>query len=266
MDFHWELSVLSRAIAYKNLTGAASNIGLSQPQLSRIVSKLEQELSVVLLDRTSRRKSGWTPAAYRLAETYSKANRSLESEILRVVGESHPTELRVGTLEGLIDLSTRFVDYMFRESGILQIELDVHDLNALEEQFFEGTLDLIFVSREPGRKKFKNSRTLGYQSLEAQSNGSTTVLSSFEFQTRPGAGKKKSDSRLLVSNSLLVRRHWVDRYGGRAIFPSKVHSKADPSTRPPPGTSPVYLVGGDLLPASLWGKISEFDEIDPTPA
>ena len=50
-NFSHEFSVLRRAVAYKNLTAASQNIGISQPQLSRIVAKLEQELDVKLLNR-----------------------------------------------------------------------------------------------------------------------------------------------------------------------------------------------------------------------
>jgi len=68
--FNWELSVLSRAVAYQNLSGASQHVGLSQPQLSRIIQKLEAQWSVVLLDRSAKRKACWTPAAYKLARVY----------------------------------------------------------------------------------------------------------------------------------------------------------------------------------------------------
>ena len=100
-NLHWELTVLSKAIAYKNLSGAASPIGLSQPQLSRIVAKIEAELEIVLLDRSARRKSGWTPIAFKLAETYTKFSRSLDSAIHGVTAEREPKYLKAGTLEGL---------------------------------------------------------------------------------------------------------------------------------------------------------------------
>jgi DNA-binding transcriptional LysR family regulator len=66
----WELSVISRAVAYKNLSSAAAHVGLSQPQLSRIVQKVEKNLQVQLLDRSSRRSSSWQPIALQLAEIY----------------------------------------------------------------------------------------------------------------------------------------------------------------------------------------------------
>ncbi|MHA0112066.1 LysR family transcriptional regulator, partial [Klebsiella pneumoniae] len=68
----WDLSVLTRATQYANLSIAADHVGISQPQLSRIVAKLEDQLGLILLDRESRRKSAWTPAAHRLADIYSR--------------------------------------------------------------------------------------------------------------------------------------------------------------------------------------------------
>ena len=44
--FSTELSLLSKAIAYPNLSTASVQIGVSQPQLSRTIMKLEQELKV----------------------------------------------------------------------------------------------------------------------------------------------------------------------------------------------------------------------------
>jgi LysR family transcriptional regulator, transcriptional activator for aaeXAB operon len=73
---HWPLSVLARAVHYKNLTSASSHVGLSQPQLSRLVSQLEKELNVTLLDRSARRKSGWTPAAHRVAQIYAISSKN----------------------------------------------------------------------------------------------------------------------------------------------------------------------------------------------
>ena len=51
----WDLAILSRATHYPNLSIASTHVGLSQPQLSRIVAKLEEQYGVQLLDREARR-------------------------------------------------------------------------------------------------------------------------------------------------------------------------------------------------------------------
>src|SRR5690606_13535732 len=66
LSLNWDLTVLSRAIQYNNLSGAAQHVGISQPQLSRIVSRLESELGVPLLNRETRRHSTWTAQAHRI--------------------------------------------------------------------------------------------------------------------------------------------------------------------------------------------------------
>jgi DNA-binding transcriptional LysR family regulator len=76
-----ELSVLTRAVAYKNLSGASQHVGLSQPQLSRIVKKIEETFSIVLLDRGAKRNATWTPTAHRLADFYLKKMRVFEREL-----------------------------------------------------------------------------------------------------------------------------------------------------------------------------------------
>ena len=250
-QLHWELSVLSRAVAYNNLSGAALHVGLSQPQLSRIVSRIEGELKVNLLDRSARRKSGWTPAAFRLAELYSSNSRRLEGEIQKLIEAAEPKQFKLATLEGIVPLASRFCHRLLREVKALVVELDVHDLNRLEELFMSGDLDMIFTSREPGKKKFKYSLEVGYQSIENMGGkGGIPVLSSFEFGTQ--AGEKPPKSGILVSNSLEVRRHWIKSHGGHGSFPSEI--RAQKSVQ---GSNAVYLIGADHFSLPMWTRISK---------
>ena len=61
VSLHWEMSVLSRAVAYPNLSGAASHVGLSQRQLAlrmsvprTYVSKIENEKATPTLSSLER--------------------------------------------------------------------------------------------------------------------------------------------------------------------------------------------------------------------
>ncbi len=103
-NLHWQLSVLSRAIQYKNLSGAAEHVGLSQPQLSRIISRIESELGVVLLDRSVRRKSGWTPIAFKIAEIYLQSSRKLSSSLQQLNNEEQISQLNVVCFEGMLEI------------------------------------------------------------------------------------------------------------------------------------------------------------------
>ncbi len=250
---YWELSVLCRAVAYRNLSSAADNVGLSQPQLSRIVAKLENELSVTLLDRTSRRKSGWTPVAFKVAEQFTRSSSKLEQEIHQSAGESMPSVVKVGSLEGLAPVAATFCNELFDLVRIEAIELDVHDLNRLEELYLQGSFDLIFASREPGRSKPKYSRVLGHQSVDHVGRPGVQVVSAFEHQTgRDTTGREieAHAGKRLISNSLAVRKHWLERFGGTGFLPSGLKRSGK--------GLPVFVIGSQTLSPAVWEKIAVF--------
>ncbi|HUP58606.1 MAG TPA: LysR family transcriptional regulator, partial [Bdellovibrionota bacterium] len=220
------------------------------PQLSRIVSKLEGELGVVLLDRAAKRKSGWMPVAHRLAAVYAKSSRHLGEQIQRLTQESDPQMLRMGALDGLATVAAELTSRIFQGTAVRTVELDLYDLIQLEELFLKGELDLIFTGREPGRRKYRHQKRLGFQSLEeGGSAGSTRVMSSFEFVQ---AKRSREEERVLISNSLFVRRHWVDTFGGKAVFPSAVRKAQSGKGR----EEPVLLIGQDSLLPRLWEKVA----------
>lgn len=252
---HWHLAVLAKAIHYKNLSSAATHIGLSQPQLSRIISKLEEDLNVVLLDRAVRRKSGWTPIAYKIGETYSRNSRKLTQSLAQLVSDDQVTQLTVGTLEGIIGVASQVCQQLFQHSKIHLIELDAFDLSELEERFEKGELDLILTAREPGRQKYKNMLILGYQIFETKGTSEDLrALSPFEYQNLSGKQKMSRATRILLSNSLEVRRYWTERFDAVGVFPSDIRrTKTEESTE-----VPVFLIGSDLIHPAVWQKIATF--------
>lgn len=262
-SLHWHLSILSKAIHYKNLSAAATHVGLSQPQLSRIVARLEQELGVTLLDRSARRKSGWTPIAFKFAETYFTATRRLTQSLQQLTDETHVHSLAIGTLEGLIPLASRFSDLLFKRIGLHLVELNVYDLGELEERFEKDELDLIFTFREPGKHKFKFMRKLGFQALENTGPTGPTnpmVFSQFDYanhvsnkgHARRSQGKP-GERPILLSNSLAIRKLWIAEYDAQGIIPSDARksSRSDSDV-------PILLLAGDLFNPSLWRKIEQF--------
>jgi hypothetical protein len=245
---HWPLTVLSKAVHFKNLTGASAHVGLSQPQLSRLISQIEKEFDVILLDRSAKRKSGWTPAAIRLAEIYSQNARKLQTSIQEAIAAQVPTQLTIGTLEGQSELALSMAHHLLENSKVTELALDVYDQNDLEEKFFNGDLDLILTSHEPGKQKFKHVVEIGFQSLdEVETNTHFTVLSPFEF----GRMKKKPTNKVLISNSLAVRKFWVNTYGGKATMPSAIKKTKGRDMYP------VLLIGTELFNESLWRTVLE---------
>ena len=209
---NWDLTILSRAVAYPNLSTAAMHVGLSQPQLSRIVARLEGDLGLVLLDREAKRKSGWTPPALRLADACSRATRGLTKDLQRLAETAEPRELRIGALEGLLPLASKLAQGLFERSRVRTLEVDVLDLNPLEEQFLSGELDLLLTVREPGRRKFRNALRLGYQALErvAPKESRVEVMSPFEFRAKaqPALRARRGTD---ASQQLAARAARVDR-------------------------------------------------------
>jgi LysR family transcriptional regulator, transcriptional activator for aaeXAB operon len=249
-QLHWELSILSRSVAYKNLSGASQHVGLSQSQLSRIIGKLEAELHVQLLDRTTRRKSAWLPVALQLAELYVNNARNLEGEIQSILKDDTLTRLTIGALEGQIPIVLPFVQALFAKLKVPSVDIEIHDLNDLERRFFANEFDLIFISREPGRRKFRYIKQFGYQTIDpVKTNELYLVQSSFEYGI---AKRKKNDSRpVLISNSLAVRKQWMEKFGGEAWIPSEVKKSA-----PKGEYSEALLLGADSLRPDTWEKIS----------
>ncbi len=255
---NWDLYVLSRAIAYPNLSNAAPHIGLSQPQMSRIIVKLEERYGVTLLDRDAKRKSGWTPEAFKLVNIYANAARIFDADVKSVLNLAEPDHLSVGTLEGLVPLATGLCQYLFATSNIKLIELQIHDLSLLEEEFTKGNLDVIFSSREPGKKKFRNCETLGYQSLDKYVNDEknsslVNILSPFEFAARKTTQDK---TPVLICNSLSARHHWLQTYGGKGIIPSSVYTRRK-STQT---ENPVLLIAHDHMHRGRWQALTKFRE------
>ncbi len=252
---HWELSVLSRAIAYKNLSGASQHIGVSQPQLSRIISKLETEFKVTLLDRTSKRKSSWTQTALELATHYSKHNQKLNHDLQKLIKGSQPTHIKIGTLEGFISLALRLSNQLLNKNSIQTLELHVHDLNLLDEYFYKGEFDFIFTSIEPGKSKFKYSKILGHQSLDKIEKGNNPqVMSSFEYGFQFHKYKEDTNKKIFVSNSLEVRKRWIELYGGSGILPSEVKKKKLSQK----DTESIFLIAPDNLSPMLWDAVKDF--------
>jgi DNA-binding transcriptional LysR family regulator len=254
-DLTYELSILVKAVQHKNLSAAAVHVGLSQPQLSRLVAKIEAELNVILLDRSARRKSGWTQVAQDLSLTFNKGIGRLQDEILSITKRSEATELHIGTLEGLSDLANQFAQQCFESFDIRTVYLDVLDFRELDSEFLSGNLDLIFTVRPPSQQKYHHQLEVGYQQMEKIStNPEVLIFSPFEYV---GADKKTiaQDKRVLITNSLAMRRHWLHEIGGTGILP------IDAKKGRGKGYYSVFLIASDLLSPKLWAKITEMNAV-----
>ncbi len=250
-QLYYEMSVLSKAIHFKNLSAAALHVGLSQPQLSRIIARIEEEMKFVLLDRSAKRKSGWTPAAFQLAEIFEKSAKRLETDLATITKNQKVAELHIGTLEGLSNLALKTCKICFEDVGVRKISLDIYDLNELEANFLSGNLDIIFSSKVPGRQKFRHLEEMGFQQLEKiQSNKKFALFSTFEFGRIKG--KEPQDfEHILVSNSLAIRKEWLKTFGGSGFLPTEARKgKAKDH-------EPIMMIGSEVLNPLLWDQLIE---------
>lgn len=247
----YELSILAKSVQHKNLSAASAHVGLSQPQLSRVIAKIENELKIVLLDRTARRKSGWTPKAQELALTFSKGISRIEAEVYALAEEREITELHIGSLEGLSNISTQFVKQCFEKLGIKTIFHDVLDFAEMDSQFLGGNLDLIFTVRPPSKQKFNHIVEIGFQQNElVETNENFLVFSPFEY-TAFDKKQKRIEQNVLVCNSLSLREHWLHENGGVGSLP------VDAKKGKGKGAFTIYLIGSDLISPKLWDQIKE---------
>lgn len=250
-QLYYELSVLTKAIHFKNLSAAALHVGLSQPQLSRIIAKIEEELKIVLLDRSAKRKSGWTTAAFNLADVFDKSARRLETELATITNNQMVAELRIGTLEGLNELAMKTCKVCFEKVGVKKITLDIFDLSELEANFMSANLDIIFSSKVPGRQKLRHIEELGFQQLErVQTNKKFGIYSTFEFGRSP---KKEFEDfpHVLVSNSLHIKKTWLKNYGGSAYLPTEARKGKSKDHEP------IMMIGSEILSPLLWDQLVE---------
>jgi len=250
-QIYYELSVLAKAVHFKNLSGAALHVGLSQPQLSRIIAKIEETLKIVLLDRSAKRKSGWTPIAFQLSNMFEKSIKRLEGELHGLSQNQLVHEIHIGTLEGLSNFATNTCKHCFDQIGVAKIYIEIYDLNELEAHFLSGDLDIIFTSKTPGRQKFKYLNELGFQVLEKiQTNKNYALLSSFEHSR---ANKKDYENfkHVLVTNSLAIRKDWFGTYGGTGFMPTEAKRGKSKEHH-----EPVLMIGAEILNPLLWQQVS----------
>lgn len=243
------LSVLSKAVAYKNLTGASKHIGLSQPQLSRVVKQLEESLNMTLLDSSSPRHSSWTPEARSLADVFRQSKLNLGNAINQIQTDTLPKEIRIGCLEGLLDEAMKLSDSLLKVNHVDKVFVYSHDLNILEAKFISSELDLLLSSRSPKLKKYDYTKRIGFQDFVelGEKKDSTDILSTFEYQILK---KPKKDKKTLITNSLYFKKNFQKNYGGYSLSPGGIVKK--PTSK---NFAEVLVIAQDYFNKELWSKL-----------
>jgi len=141
----------------KHFRKAADKCFVSQPTLSGQIKKLEEELNVQLMERSSR-KVIFTPAGI---DIVAKAKTILlEAQSLKEIAKSH-NEPMSGTLHiGLIPtiapyLLPLIIPAMKEAFPDLQLYLHENQTQVLIKQLEEGELDCLILALLPGMEQFK---------------------------------------------------------------------------------------------------------------
>lgn len=257
--YAWELSILKKAVQFPNLSLASEKIGVSQPQLSRMIAKLEHELKLVLLERQSKRHSAWTKEAFALAEIYFDVASRFEEKIASMHAEVKVNKLKIGTLEGLIPYAMELVHFLIDKKDLKMVEFNVYDKDKLEEKFLKSELDLIFTTWDTRKRKHKYEIMLGYQNLQQlKKNEKYLVKSTFEHSLTTSKKRGKDDIPTVVSNSLEIRKSWLNKFGGIGTLPSTLTKK--PATRDE-NLLEISLIGHETFSKDLWEEVQKFMQI-----
>lgn len=255
-DLNSELAVLARAIAHPNLSAASSHVGISQSQLSRIVAKIEETFGFPVLDRESRRHSGWTREAFELVDLYNHTARNFFSAVANLKNDKTPEAIRIGSLEGLATHATALANKILEKTSVSTLHLEVLDMSPLEAAFDRRELDLIFTATMTAHKETRFVKQLGYQTIEetgsrGRSGTSYEVLSEFEYSSRRRAQKQKS--KVMVTNSLFVRQQCIDLHGARGTLPSNISATKTGESN----EVAVLLMGQDTMSSAFWHELLE---------
>lgn len=138
--FYW-------AVSLKSVTRAAEKLFVTQSALSSRIAVLEEELGVMLLDRSGR-QFRLTAAGNRFLKSATRL-LAMEREIKAEMGSgvTRATTLRIGAIESVLhSWLIGWVQQTRRQYPALALELTVETTPVLIEQMRRGTLDLTFTA------------------------------------------------------------------------------------------------------------------------
>jgi DNA-binding transcriptional ArsR family regulator len=249
-----ELEILTKIVKYKNLTQAAEHVGMTQPHLSRVIRKLEDELGVPLMDRSNKRKPEWSQHAPRLVEIFEANRRNLTYQIADYLEDLVPRSIRIGCLEGMVPFVTEFVSAVVSQYECDIVDLVVFDVAKLERRYLTGQLEFLFNISLPGKGHFERVIEIGYQELtKIETRDDIRVCSLFEYNHFIKDKSKKEIRTNIVSNSLAFRQEFFNRHGGYGRLPSPISSSKPRSKQ----HNTVYFVGSNEIPQSFWQECSK---------
>ncbi|MET0373135.1 MAG: LysR family transcriptional regulator [Rhizorhabdus sp.] len=135
----------------RSFSAAAALLGLTQSAVSQKVKRLEDQLSLHLLDRTSRRvrlsQEGekFMPHALRLLEIHAETLRAAD-----VIRSQRGSTLLLGGYSFLIEERLKLVEHFLELNPAIQVEVHHGDRQALFHRLAHGDLDAVIGLSLPG--------------------------------------------------------------------------------------------------------------------
>lgn len=147
MDFQ-QLTVFLSVAAQRSFTRAAESLFISQPAVSVRIKGLEEELGVILFERSRPRELSLTEAgrkfldyAQKLVNLKEEAQRQMASEEGAAVGL---VRLGASSVPGIYLLPFKLAEFKKRQPGIA-LSLSIMDSSQVLAKLFSYDLDLGFV-------------------------------------------------------------------------------------------------------------------------
>jgi DNA-binding transcriptional LysR family regulator len=236
----------------KSVTRAADKLFLTQSAMSSRISTLEDELGVLLLDR-SEKQFKLTAAGVRFL-VYADKLLHLQREVKAEMGSgaAMPVSIKVGAIESVLhSWLIPWLEQLRIEQPELELELTVETTPILIEQIQRGTLDLAFTVVPASADGVRNHALaamemvfVGNTALHKKKNYSLEELAEFELLT------------FLKGSQPYVTL--VDIFRQRRLQPKKVHSISSISAM-------VQLVQGGfgvaLLPRAAVMRLAGFSSL-----
>lgn len=135
----------------RSFSAAALRLGLAQSAVSQKVKRLEDQLGLHLLDRTSRRVqislegSAFMPHAQHLLDAHEEARRGAER-----IRSQRAATLRLGGVAFLVEERLRLVEHFLSINPAVQIDVHAGDRHDLNYRLDHGDLDAVIGLAVPG--------------------------------------------------------------------------------------------------------------------
>lgn len=143
-----QMKCLIAVSKYKNFTKAADAMFMSQSSMSKIISSLEDEIGVPLVQR-NRHRASMTHAGEYLADHAQQIIQSIERVEARTrrIGNGITGFLQIGVCEelDLNGLLPHFLRNFAVQNSSVEIDISIHNMVLLPEKVLTGDLDIAFV-------------------------------------------------------------------------------------------------------------------------